>query len=253
MIFLSQSIKRTLVRIEQTIEKDIQNGIVYPSTIPVNGIRYVGTNTTIRQLHFFKAFKKSLEEGTNKLMQCDDIDREYAMLDIIDAIWNFYEPFTADQKLIIQNDSIIDDALIKRFKTFIENNREDDITKSLDNFLQNPCTSSWGQDDQWCGVRVFKLVETFNEYKNILNQNGIYDITTNRFCKEKSKIRLAFLRISEDEIIKEKGLYRDYIRFVDKYLFSRSVDITSAIQKYKMWYDIRSTGFYYIYIPDTQI
>lgn len=250
MIFLSQSIKRTLVRIEQTIEKDILNGIVYPSTIPVNGIRHVGADTTVRQLHFFKAFKKSLEEGTNKLMQCDDIDREYAMLDIIDAIWNFYEPFTVDQKLMIQNDSIIDDALIKRFKIFKKRNKDDEITKSLNNFLQNPCTSSWGQDDQWCGVRVFKLVETFKEYKNILNQNGICDITTDKFCKEKCKIRLAFLRIPEEEIIKEKGLYRDYIRFVDKYSFSRSVDIISVMQKYKLWYDIRSTGFYYIYIPD---
>lgn len=53
MLLLSQSAKRTLERIEKTIEKDIKNGIVYPSTIPVNSISHVGPDTTIRQLQFF--------------------------------------------------------------------------------------------------------------------------------------------------------------------------------------------------------
>lgn len=252
MLLLSQSAKRTLERIEKTIEKDIKNGIVYPSTIPVNSISHVGPDTTIRQLQFFKAFKKSLETGANKLMQCEDIAREDAMLDVIDAIWEFYEPFTSDQKLIIENDAVIDEDLIKRLELFSKKNKENRTAKSLNNFLQNPCTSAWGQDDLWCGIREFKLVETLDEYENILHTSGICDITTDKSCDEKTEIRLAFYRISAEEIIKKKGLYRDYIRFVEKYLFSRRIDVTSAIQKYKMWYDIRTIGIYYIYIPDTQ-
>lgn len=243
MIFLSQSIKRTLERIEQTIENDIKNGIVYPSTVAINKVVHVGSDTTEMQLRLFKEFRKSLEEGTNKLMQCDDIDREKAMLKIIDAIWCFYEPFTGTQISNIENDAVIGDGLVQKLEKFFQANKTDTEARALKNFFNNPCASSWGQEDSWCGIREFKLVKSKQEYNIIIKNPNITDITTD--TQRKTRIRLAFYSIAEEKIIKEKGLYRDYIRFMYEYLY-----LDDALEKYKLWYDIRKKGIYYVYIPN---
>lgn len=244
MIKLSKSVRRTLERVDKTIEKDIENGIIYPSTVAINGIVHVGPDATEVQSKIFKKFRQSLEDGTNILMQYKD--GEKAMLDIIEVIWDFYEPFTKTQILNIENDAYIEADLIRRLEKFQQINKNDKEAKALMNFFNNPCASAWGQEDLWCGVRKFKLVKSLEEYNNILRKKGIQDITTNTNAIEECNIRVAFSYMSEDEAMIQKGFHWDYNkRFKCKYSGEES-----ALRKYKIWNDIRSVGEYYIYIPD---
>lgn len=242
MLILSEAINRTLERIEKTIMADVEKEIRYPITVAIDKKAHTGPDATSIQLQIFQEFKKSLENGINPVIRCYDAEREEAMLELIDRIWAFYEPFTAQQILNIKNSAIIEDGLKQRLEKFRKKFKEDKVAEALTNFFNDPCASSWDMEDSSCGLRIFKLVPTLEEYKKILERESVKDIAPKN-SKKCLNIRLGFSRIEEEQVIQEKGLVNDYRRFCDKYKSSREA------QKYKLWYDICEKGIYYVYIP----
>lgn len=247
MLILSKNIKRTLERIEKTIQKDIKEGAEYPASFAVNQIVYTGKEAVERQLTIFQAFKRSLENGTNQVVNCYDDEREESMLDLIGMIWKFYDPFTGSQIANIDNEAVIEKGIRQRLEKFRERFCKDKVAADLEKFLKNPCSSSWGTDDKHCGFRIFKLVLTSEEFKHIVKRKGISEITANQ-PKEGCNIHIAFERIEECQVIKKKGLQHDYKRFLYKFANHENLDI--KIEKYKFWYGIKERGIYYVYIPD---
>ena len=64
MIILTESIKRTLERIGQTIENDLNNGIIYPL---YSEKHHELLSSTEEYLVNFRKFKWSLESGKHEL------------------------------------------------------------------------------------------------------------------------------------------------------------------------------------------
>lgn len=247
MLVLSQNIKRIVNRIESTIQNDIEKGVQYPASIAVNGIVHTGEKAISRHLEVFQDFKNSLEQGTNTVLQCYDDQKEEAMLELVGRIWDFYEPFTKNQIDNIENEAIIDEGLSQRLKNFRKKFRKDKVAEALTNFFNNPCGSSWGQEDAYCGLRIFKLVSTSEEYEEILKREPVEDITSDK-PEECLNIRVAFSKIDEGQVIEEKGLKYDFRRFMCK--FAGQESLYTKIEKYKIWFGIRRNGIYYIYIPE---
>lgn len=245
MINLSESIKRTLERIGQTIESDAKNGVIYPLYSKKKSEFF---NSTEEYLVAFKKFKWSLESGTNELMHCRAIEGKQNMIKIVDAIWDFYKPFTTTQIANIENDVFFEDDLKARLKRFLQANPTDLDANVLKYFFNYPWDYSWSQVDDCCKVREFKLLKSKQKYNKVLKEEGVQVLEPR--TEGKNKIWIAFLRISEDEILKEKGLQNDYKEFVDKYAYSLN---ELERQSYRLWFDIREKGIYYIYIPDVII
>ena len=247
MLTLSKNIKRMLVRIEQTIEKDIENGIVYPYTIYPSDVAkskivHVGEDTTRIQKKNFNRFKKSLEDGTNMFMKCDDIDKEKSMIGIVRDINRFLEPFEDEKKSQIENETLISQKLVKRLESFLKEERNSsNEAVALRLFLKNSRSLSWGLIDESCSEKKFLLVDSEKDYKDILKKECVKELTD-----LKSKIHIVFSKIPESEIIQEKGLQWDFKRFARENEYDE--ERTDA---YKKWYGIRTKGIYYVYIPDS--
>lgn len=243
MLKLTPSIKRTLERTERTFESDLEAGITYPITTSVNGIVWTEGETTRVQLENFRKFRKSLEDGTHPLMNCTDREAERNLLKIIYEIARFYEILIPDKIRNIENLDMIDKGLIVRLENFLKVNPENVEANALRNFFNRPRYSSWGMEDAYCEAREFKLVNTLEEFDEILEQQKrVEDISSD--SNPNPAIKIAFYRISAHEMIVKKGLRWDYNRFVCDYYGGYE-----GLDSYKLLHDIKETGIYYVYIP----
>lgn len=245
MIKLSKSIIRTLERMEQTIEDDVRNGVIYPLYSEKS---HDGYNSTEEYLYRFRNFKWNLISGKHELLHCKDIDKRANMIKIIDAIWEFYRAFESTQIVNIESDAFFEDDLKPRLKRFLQAYPTDLDANTLEYFFRNPCYSSWNQLDEQCKIREFKLVKSKQDYNRILKEQGVQILKPR--LEGVNQIHIAFLKISEDEILKEKGLQHDYRNFANEYAYSWNEE---ELRSYKLWFDIREKGIYYIYIPDVII
>lgn len=230
MIKLSQNIKRILARMEKTMEEDV---------ICCSSSANAGEKKA--KLQDFRKFKESLENQSSPLMQCFDDELKKAMLRITHKIWKYCEEFTGEQLYNVIKYVVMEDGLFEKLERFLQRNPEDPDANALLNFFNNPCASSWEQGDSYCYVREFKYI-TIEDYEALIEKEDIDDFTDD---KEKTQIRMAFRSISEEERIEEKGLYMDYKNFMYEQDFS-----TSALEDYRIWFDVMKKGIYYVYIPD---
>ncbi len=245
MIKLTKSIIRTLERIEQTIEDDARNGVIYPL---YSEKRYELYNSTEEYLYKFRRFKWNLISGKNGLLNCKDTKKRANMIKIVDAIWEFYRPFNSTQIANIENDAFFEDDLKPRLIRFLQANPTDKNANCLKYFFMHPCDSSWEQVDEYCKVREFKLMKSKQEYNRILKEEGVQIL--NSKLEGQNQIQIAFLRISKEEVLEEKGLKYDYKDFANEYAYSLDGE---ELKAYRLWFDIREKGIYYIYIPNVII
>ena len=245
MIILTESIKRTLERIGQTIENDLNNGIIYPL---YSEKHHELLSSTEEYLVNFRKFKWSLESGKHELLHCRDINKRKNMIKIVDYILDFCRPFTIEQILNIENDAFFDDDLKPRLIRFLQANPNDTDANFLSCFFRHPCDYSWEQVDEYCKVREFKLLKSKQEYNRILKEEGVQIL--NPKLEGQNQIWIAFLRISKEEVLEEKGLKNDYKDFDNEYAYSLDRE---ELKAYRLWFDIREKGIYYIYIPNVII
>lgn len=246
---LTSSIIRTMNRIENTLENDVKNGVKYPITVTQAGKKYTDYAATKICLERFREIKDQLENGTHPLVRGDAREREKDLIKIQDLITEYYKLFDATQVLNIENLAFIEDELFQRLNKFLDKNPDIQIAQNLQRFFVNPCSGSWGQEDAWCEARLFKFVDTPEEYLQILEETRAEDITTD-FEPEESPIRMAFYRIMVSEIIEKRGLKFDWQRFLRQYGGEHYYDYyPETLKKYKDLLDIKETGMYYIYIP----
>lgn len=247
---LTSSIIRTMNRIEDTLENDVKNSVKNPITVTQAGNKYTDLAATkIICLERFREIKDQLENGTHPLVCGDAREREKDLIKIQDLITEYYELFDATQVLNIENLAFIEEGLFQRLNNFLNKNPDIQIAQNLQRFFDNPCSGSWGQEDARCEARLFKFVDTPEEYLQILEKTRAKDITTG-FKSEESPIRMAFYRIMVSEIIEKRGLKFDWQRFLRQYGGEHYYDYYSeTLKKYKDLLDIKETGMYYIYIP----
>ena len=122
------------------------------------------------------------------------------MIKIVDYILDFCRPFTIEQILNIENDAFFDDDIKPRLIRFLQANPTDLDANVLKYFFNHPWDYSWSQADNCCKVREFKLLKSKQEYNEILKEEGVQVLEPR--TEGKNKIWIAFLRISEDEILK---------------------------------------------------
>ena len=247
---LTSSIIRTMNRIEDTLENDVKNSVKNPITVTQAGNKYTDLAATkIICLERFREIKDQLENGTHPLVCGDAREREKDLIKIQNLITEYYELFDATQVLNIENLAFIEEGLFQRLNNFLNKNPDIQIAQNLQRFFDNPCSGSWGQEDARCEARLFKFVDTPEEYLQILEKTRSKDITTG-FKSEESPIRMAFYRIMVSEIIEKRGLKFDWQRFLRQYGGEHYYDYYSeTLKKYKDLLDIKETGMYYIYIP----
>lgn len=247
---LTSSIIRTMNRIEDTLENDVKNSVKNPITVTQADNKYTDLAATkIICLERFREIKDQLENGTHPLVCGDAREREKDLIKIQDLITEYYELFDATQVLNIENLAFIEEGLFQRLNNFLNKNPDIQIAQNLQRFFDNPCSGSWGQEDARCEARLFKFVDTPEEYLQILEKTRAKDITTG-FKSEESPIRMAFYRIMVSEIIEKRGLKFDWQRFLRQYGGEHYYDYYSeTLKKYKDLLDIKETGMYYIYIP----
>ena len=251
MIYLPESIERTLARIEEIYKRDVKTKKSYYHSITKNGKTYTGTDTVKIQLENFKEFKASLENGTSEFLVCQEGQEEKAKIRLMRAIWEFYEPLSYNNTCIIDKDVYIQRGLRKRIQYLRAQKQTQEEAENLLGFLDNAHSSSWGQEDDHYKIRDFRLVKSKEEFEEILEKFHAKELTG---CKnlivDYTTIRVALLTVDWKTIYKKKGIYEDFQRFCKEY--SRDIHFGEAWKVFNIWHDVRETAIYYIYAPKVE-
>ena len=248
MIFLPESIKRILERIEEAYKRDIMRRRAYYSSISKNGKTYKGTDTVKFQLESFQEFKASLENGTSPLLTCEEGKEDEAKIRLMHAVYKWFEPLGMEDIYRIKNDVYIQRGLKSRIKKLSKNLKTKEESLCLLRFLNYAYASSWGQEDENYEVRDFRLVESEEEFEKILKKyRDAEDLTANEGTVDFTTIRVALVPIDEVSIYKDKGIWEEYRQFIERYLVC--LKISDLIKMFNLWHDVRETAIYYIYVP----
>ena len=229
MIFLPESIERTLIRIEEAYRK-----------------RHLKI-----ELKYFKEFKASLENGTSELLVCEEGEEDKAKIRLMHAIWEYYEPLWSADIYRIENDVFIQRGLRKRIQSLSTQKQTQKEAKNLLKFLDNAHSSSWGQGDAYYKIRDFRLVKSEEELEEILAKNHAYELTRcQNLLVDYTTIRVAFVTLDWRTIYKKKGIYEDFQRFHKEH--TGDMDFDNAWKMFNIWHDVRETAIYYIYVPEVE-
>lgn len=249
MIFIPESIERTLKRIEKAYQEDLEKGRSYYHSISKDGKVYRGTDTVRIQLESFEEFKASLENGTSELLKCEDGKEDEAKIRLMHAIGEFYNPLSAKSIKMIRKDVYIQRGLRARIKKFAAKSQKHEEASSLLEFIRDAHWSSWGQGDAEYDIRDFRLVKSEEEFEEILHLEGAEELTRSKdLVVEFASIRVALVTLEETDIYKRKGIFEDYNRFLDEHLGSNNFD--DAMKAFNLWHDVRETAIYYVYVPE---
>lgn len=251
MIYLPESIERTLERIEEAYKRDIKKRRSYYSSIIEDGKTYTGTDTVRIMLKEFKKFKASLENGTSELLVCEEGQEEKAKIRLMNAIWEYYEPLWPEDICTIDNDVYIQKGLQRRILSLSTQRKTKEEAENLLGFLDDAHYSSWGQGDAYYKIRDFRLVKSEEEFEEILTKLHARELTR---CKnlivDYTTIRVAFVTVSCETIYKKKGIYEDFQRLLKEHGGDMNFDDVWKI--FNIWHDVRETAIYYIYAPKVE-
>lgn len=249
MIFLPESIERILERIGEAYKRDIKKRKSYYSSISKNGKTYTGTDTVKIQLENFEEFKASLKNGTSQLLVCEEGKEDEAKIRLMYAVWEWYEPLWMEDVYRVENDVYIQRGLRKRLERLGTEYETQKEALNLLGFLNNAYGSSWGQGDEHYKIKDFRLVDSEEEFENILNEfNGAEELTNSKWLiVDYTTIRVALVPMDRMSIYKKKGIFEDYQRFCKEHLGDMNFD--NAFKMFNLWHDVRETAIYYIYAP----
>ncbi len=252
MIYLPEIFKRTFDRIEEIYRRDIAKGERYCSSITRRGTTYYGTDTVRVYLDMFREFREDLEKGTSPLLQCEDGYEEVAKVKLMHAVWDFYEPLSANDVYWVNNDVYASEELIQRLTDHAERKKTKKEAESILDFIKEGYCSRWGQGDEHYKVRDFRLVTTVADFEEVLKEENAEELTGNSMnLMEFNTIRVALVPIERTTIYKKKGIMEDYIRFTHD-LFQNPKNeeaIDDGLKVWDIWHDVRATGIYYVYVP----
>ena len=249
MIFLPESIERILERIGKAYKQDLQKGKAYYSSISKNGKVYTGTDTVKIQLEYFEEFKTSLENGSSKLLICEEGKEDAAKILLMHAVWEWYEPLWSDDIYRIENDVYIQSGLRKRLKKLCTEFKTHEEALNLLGFLNKAYKSSWGQGDSHYKIKDFRLVESEQDFEEILNKfKNSEELTADKgLLVNYTTIRVALVPMDFETIYKKKGIFEEYKKFCKEHLGDMNFD--NAFKMFNLWHDVRETAIYYIYAP----
>ena len=251
MIYLPESIERTLARIEDAYKRDIKKGRAYHSSIIKGGKTYTGTAILKIKLEDFKKFKASLENGTSELLVCKEGQEEKAKIRLMNAIWWYYVPLCHDDICIIDNDVYIQRGLRNRIQSLSTQKRTKEEAENLLQFLDNAHCSSWGQGDAHYKIRDFRLVKSKEEFEEILSKLHAEELTgCENLIVDYTTIRVALVTVDWRTIYKKKGIYEDFQRLRKEH--GGDMDFDDVWKMFNIWHDVRETAIYYIYAPKVE-
>lgn len=249
MIFLPESIERTLERLKEAYNRDIKKHRSYCSSISENGKTYTGTDTVKIVLKHFEEFKASLENGTSDLLVCKEGEEDEAKIRLMQAVLEWYKPLWMEDVYLVKNDVYIQRGLKKRIKELCSKRNTKKEALNLLEFLNDAYKSSWSQEDELYKVRDFRLVKSKEEFEKILDKfDGVKDLTAIKSSiVDYTTIRVALVPMDLTTMYKKKGIFEDYQQFCKKHLGDTNFD--DAIKMFNLWHDVRETAIYYIYAP----
>jgi len=251
MIYLPESVERTLARVEEVYKRDIKKRRSYYSSIIKDGKTYTGTDTVKIMLEDFKKFKASLENGTSELLVCEEGQEEKAKIRLMNAIWEYYEPLWHEDICIIDNDVYIQKGLQRRILSLSAQRQTKEEAENLLEFLNSAHYSSWGQGDTYYKIRDFRLVKSKEEFEEILTKLHAEELTG---CKnlivDYTTIRVAWIAVDWRTIYKKKGFYEDFQRLRKEH--GGDMDFDDVWKMFNIWHDVRETAIYYIYAPKVE-
>ena len=121
MIFLPESIERTLERLKEAYNRDIKKHRSYCSSISENGKTYTGTDTVKIVLKHFEEFKASLENGTSDLLVCKEGEEDEGEVVILKVEDSDDEESEEESYVSVEDE----DTLNKVFEIFKEKFKDD--------------------------------------------------------------------------------------------------------------------------------
>lgn len=248
MIFIPESIRRILERIENAYQEDLAKGVAYCYAIDKKGQLYKGTDAVRIQLENFKEFKASLENGTSELLTCEQGKEDDAKIRLMYELGKFYEPLSSRHIMRIKRDVDVQRGLKTRIREFRAKTKKYGEASNLLELIRDAHWSSWGQADSEYEVRVFRLVESEAEFEAILSTEGATELTKSKnLLVEFTSIRVALVTLDEMDIYKNKGIFEDYMRFLNEHL--KCEDFDDAMKMFNLWHNVRETAIYYVYVP----
>jgi hypothetical protein len=250
MIFPSEHVIRALNRIDDIMTRDIKNGTHYYSSMTVGKKTYTGTDLVKQYRKRFRKFKASVEDGTCELLKCDLGKEDHAKVQFLYELWRWCEPLSCEDWNRILGDVFVQRKLRSRLEEHVRGGKVAAEAKSLLRFINNAYGSSWGQQDSDYRVRDFRLVETEEEFEELLHSSTVAEeLTRSRNLIEPfNYIRVMWIPDDFRTVHKQKGIFEDYNLWAANINWNE-IDFGDAIKAYNLWHGVTNRANYFVYIP----
>lgn len=250
MIFPSENVLRVLSRIDEIMTRDIKNGTHYYSSMTVGKKTYTGTELVKQYRKSFRKFKASVEDGSCKLLQCDLGKEDYAKVQFLYELWRWCEPLSCEDWNRILGDVFVQRKLRSRLEAHLRGGKITAEAKSLLRFINNAYGSSWGQQDSDYRVRDFRLVETEEEFEELLHSSTVAEELTRSANLIEPFYYIRVLWIPDDfrTVHKEKGIFEDYNLWASTINWNE-IDFGDAVKAYNLWHGVTNRANYFVYVP----
>ena len=213
-------------------------------SIKTDNKTYINSECYLYLAQSAKKFREELDKQETEFFKEND---EYVLKKkIVFYIKNYFCDLPAGSCYRVEKEVFCEEQLEsalkkKRFKKGV---REE--AKSILDFIQKRQIMSWGQDDADIDRCFFKYMGTEQEFESLLTQQEYEELTPGDFNPFK-EIRVAYLEKSEREMYEEKGMLSEYEEFLNEHLCNGN--LSSDLEVFDMWNDIKRTGIYYVFIP----
>ena len=218
-----------------------------------NGKTYTGTALVKQYRKSFRKFKASLEDGSSKFLKCDLGKEDHAKVQLLYELWRWGDPFSCEDWNRIFGDVFVQRKLRSRLEEHMRGGKVAVEAKSLLKFINNAYGSSWGQQDSDYRVRDFRLVETEEEFEELLHSSTVAEeLTRGPYLIESfNYIRVMWIPDDFRTVHKQKGIFEDYNLWAANINWNE-IDFGDAVKAYNMWHGITNRANYFVYIPKVE-
>lgn len=250
MIFPSEHVLRALNRIDDIMTRDIKNGTHYYSSMTVGKKTYTGTDLVKQYRKSFRKFKASVEDGTCELLKCDLGKEDYAKVQFLYELWRWCDPLSCADWNRILGDVFVQRKLRSRLEAHARGGKVAKEAESILKFINNAYGSSWGQQDSEYKVRNFYLVETEEEFEELVHSSTVAeDLTRSVYLIEPFyHIRVMWIPDDFRTVHKEKGIFEDYNLWAATINWNE-IDFGDAVKAYNLWHGVTNRANYFVYVP----
>lgn len=188
-----------------------------------------------------------MKTGQHHLLDYHPGESDNQKMKLMRSISSYLAPLPSPEINRVRNRVIIDRGIQYRLKKMCRTTETCKEATALTGFIDNAYNSSWGNSDEFFPDKIFRLINSKEEWEKLLKTKVIELLTSSPNVRPTfSTIQVAMELKNSEEIYKEMGLYEDYRDCIERHFPSPG----QAIKMFAFWHGIAPTAIFYIHFTN---